>query len=200
MFGKAFRNSALSGGFSGSDQETVFTGTPGVWSFGRRWLILLLVMGYPLQGSSALGEEPDKQRLEYFQKQVRPLLVDYCFECHDKKNGPDNGGLVLETVEGMVAGGSRGRLFDPADPDGSLLLQAVQFEEDDLQMPPSGKMSEKQIQVIRKWLEDGAILPKPLKDRPLLPMMRGVTAMKFTLQRKRIVMGGPVDYDQELMP
>ena len=194
MFGKAFRDSAQSSGLQTFGQTIFLTVKRRAWSFGGPGLILILLqaMAFPMGGVLALGEEPDQQRLEYFEKHVRPLLVDHCFECHDKKNGPDNGSLVLETVEGIVAGGSRGRLFDPADPEGSLLLQAVQFEEDDLQMPPSGKMSEEQIKVIRKWLEDGAILPKPSKDRrPYLKMRRasawpldtGLQRLDFELPR-----------------
>ena len=128
------------------------------------FLLLILTTSCTfLQGSVVHADEPDKGQVEYFEKHVRPLFSDQCCECHDKENGPDNGGLVLDSVAGIIAGGSRGRLFDTTDPEGSLLIQAITFAEDDLQMPPAGKMSEKDINIILKWLRDGAIMPKPDK-------------------------------------
>ncbi|MCA9037045.1 MAG: hypothetical protein KDA91_18040, partial [Planctomycetaceae bacterium] len=134
-------------------------------------LTLLLTMTFRIDGRLVAAEDSSKQA-EFFEKKVRPLLAKRCYECHDEVTGHDNGGLVLETIEGIVTGGSRGPVIDSSDPESSLLLQAVTFDEDDLQMPPSGKMPAAEIEIITKWLKDGAILPKYRPQKPA-PDARG---------------------------
>ncbi|MCA9106231.1 MAG: hypothetical protein KDA83_12425, partial [Planctomycetales bacterium] len=70
---------------------------------------------------------------EHFERHVRPLLIERCFECHA---GPESqGGLQLDSLEGIRKGGDSGPALDRAAPDNSLLLRAVRHE-DGLEMPP----------------------------------------------------------------
>jgi mono/diheme cytochrome c family protein len=110
----------------------------------------------------------DPASLEFFESQVRPLFAKRCFECHSKEKGPENGGLILETVEGIAAGGSRGPLFSKDDAAGSLLLQSVNYTDVDLQMPPEGKLPSAELAILNRWIRDGAPLPayKPVTGQP----------------------------------
>ena len=75
-------------------------------------------------------------QLEFFEQRVRPLLVEHCYSCHAGKKR--QGGLSIEHRAGWQAGGDRGPAVVPGRPDESLLLQAVRYEDDFLQMPPGG--------------------------------------------------------------
>ncbi len=77
----------------------------------------------------------------FFESQVRPLLIERCYECHSHHK-PVKGGLTLDSRGGWEAGGDRGPAIVPGKPDESLLIQAVRYQDADLQMPPTGRLSE----------------------------------------------------------
>ncbi len=97
---------------------------------------------------------------------VRPLLAKHCYECHSRKDGPDNGELVLESIAGIAKGGSRGSLFHSDDPAASLLLKSVRYEDPELQMPPAGKLPAEDIAVLEAWIQAGAPLPDYKEEVP----------------------------------
>lgn len=96
------------------------------------------------------------EHLEFFERQVRPLLIEHCFSCHGK--GQKKGGLSLESRDAALAGGDSGAVAIPGKPAESLLAQAVEYGEA-IQMPPSGKLSPGQIAVFKKWIELGMPWP-----------------------------------------
>ncbi len=100
------------------------------------------------------------EHVEFFESQVRPLLAKRCYECHSSAKGSENGGLVLETVEGIAVGGTRGSMFAKDDPSASLLLQTIRYADVDLQMPPEGKLPDNEIAILEQWVRDGAALPE----------------------------------------
>lgn len=108
--------------------------------------------GVPVSGPSA----------EYFEREIRPLLQRRCVECHSTAAASENGDLDLETVEGIAAGGSRGVLFSDTGAEGraGLLLQAVEYADPDLQMPPSGRLPADEIGRLQQWVRSGARLPQ----------------------------------------
>jgi hypothetical protein len=97
---------------------------------------------------------------EFFEKQVRPLLVQHCFECHSAEKA--SGGLDLETRAGTLRGGDTGVAWVAGEPDASLLVQAVRYDKPDLQMPPKQALSAAEIAVFEKWIERGAPDPRAL--------------------------------------
>ncbi len=97
---------------------------------------------------------------EYFETHVRPILAKRCYECHSIEKGPDNGELVLESLAGVAAGGSRGLLFSKDTPSKSLLLISLSYADVDLQMPPEGKLPPDELNVIQQWVLNGANLPE----------------------------------------
>ncbi|MGE3408574.1 MAG: c-type cytochrome domain-containing protein [Pirellulales bacterium] len=96
-----------------------------------------------------------------FAKQVRPILAKSCLACH----GPDKdeGGLRLHRKAEALAGGDRGPAIVPGNSDDSRLIQFVTGENDEqLIMPPPGDfspLSETQIGLLRKWIDQGAKWP-----------------------------------------
>ena len=97
-------------------------------------------------------------QLEFFEQRARPLLVEHCYSCHAGKKR--QGGLSIEHRAGWQAGGDRGPAVVPGRPDESLLLQAVRYENDFLQMPPDGKLSDDEIAVLVSWVRMGAPDPR----------------------------------------
>jgi hypothetical protein len=102
--------------------------------------------------------EPNVAAVEFFEKEVRPLLVTHCYECHG--NGESDGGLGLDTRAGLIAGGDSGPAIVPGKPDSSRLIEAVRYSNLDLQMPPQGKLAAKDVAVLERWVASGAIDPR----------------------------------------
>ena len=66
-----------------------------------QWTLALFVI--PFVVVSVRAEPPDRAGVEFFEKQVRPLLVENCYECHsDAKKKPtanfDYAGPLTEAV------------------------------------------------------------------------------------------------------
>ncbi|HVX63550.1 MAG TPA: DUF1549 domain-containing protein, partial [Pirellulales bacterium] len=99
--------------------------------------------------------------LEFFETNVRPLLVEHCQKCHGAKK--QEAGLRLDSPQAALAGGDSGPAFVPGKPDESLLIAAVRYS-DDVQMPPSGKLKDKQIEALTHWVRLGA--PWPASPEP----------------------------------
>ena len=98
------------------------------------------------------------EELEFFEKQVRPLLVNHCYECH--ANREKNGGLLLDSREGLLKGGDTGPALVPGQPDKSLLIEAVRYKNHDLQMPPKKPLSEAEVGTLVEWVKRGAADPR----------------------------------------
>ena len=102
------------------------------------------------------NDKPSAAELEFFEKEIRPLLAANCGECH----GADEqwAGLRLDSRESMLNGGDSGAAIVPGDPEKSLLIAAVR-QTGDLQMPPDGKLADEQIAILEKWVALGAPWP-----------------------------------------
>jgi cytochrome c553 len=128
----------------------------------RRRSELLVFAACCLLGPAAptLRAQDKKQsaaEMEFFEKSVRPVLVANCFECH----GPDKtkGRLRLDSRDMMMHGGESGPAIVPGNPKGSLLIQAIHYQ-DEPKMPPKGKLSDAEIAVLTKWVQQGAVWPE----------------------------------------
>ena len=110
-------------------------------------------IGSPLLAADA----PSPEQLEFFEKQVRPLLVEHCSECHGAKKS--EAGLRLDTKRGFTKGSDTGPIVVTGNVDGSRLMQVLKHSPNDTQMPPKGKLSDEKIAVFKKWLELGSFWP-----------------------------------------
>ena len=96
---------------------------------------------------------------EFFEKRIRPLLVEKCFKCHSAQSEKLKGGLRLDSREAMLKGGDTGPAVAPGDPARSLLMKAVRYEHTELQMPPKAKLPAGEISDLAEWVKSGAPWP-----------------------------------------
>lgn len=93
---------------------------------------------------------------EFFEKRIRPILVEHCQKCHgDKKT---KGGLRLTDRDSAIKGGDTGAAILPGKPDDSLLIKAIDYT-GELKMPPEGKLSDSEIEKLKRWVMLGAPWP-----------------------------------------
>jgi hypothetical protein len=95
---------------------------------------------------------------DFFEARVRPLLVKRCLECHGAKK--QEGGLRLDSRDGWMRGGDRGTTIIAGQPEKSRLMQAVKYDDPDLQMPPTKKLTANEIAVLETWVKRGASDPR----------------------------------------
>ena len=110
-------------------------------------------------GTSLPGVAATAAGFEHFERKIRPLLAQHCFECHGEEK--QKGGLRLDSPAAIEAGGEIGPLFTAGSPDDSLLIRAVSYEDDDLKMPPKTRLSPDQVKLLRDWIASGAPMPAP---------------------------------------
>ncbi|MBA4107907.1 MAG: hypothetical protein C0485_19415, partial [Pirellula sp.] len=91
-----------------------------------------------------------------FSREVKPILARRCFACHGPESG--EGGLRLDGREHALAELDSGLLaIVPEDAEGSELIARVTAEDESLRMPPEGKpLSAHEVDVLRRWIDEGA--------------------------------------------
>ena len=100
----------------------------------------------------------DTKGLEFFENQIRPVLVKHCYECHSSQAKKVKGELLVDTKQGLLSGGETGAAVVPGKPEESLLLSAIKHA--DFEMPPQQKLPKKVINDFEKWISMGAPDPR----------------------------------------
>src|SRR5438105_2477739 len=129
-----------------------------------RMLILsmccLLAFSAQLPAASA-----DSVGIEFFERKVRPIFVENCYKCHSADAEKIKGGFLLDTREGLLKGGDTGPAIVPGDPEKSLLIKAVRYTDENLQMPPKNKkLAAEQIADLEAWVKMGAPDPRAVSQ------------------------------------
>jgi mono/diheme cytochrome c family protein len=122
------------------------------------WIAAWIVGGMALPAWSAEGAAGEAET-EFFERKIRPLLVQHCYACHGR--GQHKGGLSLDSRQAMLAGGDSGTAVALGKPDESLLVEAIGYA-GDVQMPPAGKLADEEIAALTRWIALGA----PWPDEP----------------------------------
>lgn len=113
-------------------------------------------LGAPIDAAA-----PDTANIEFFEKKIRPVLVEHCYKCHSHDAEKVKGGLLLDTRDGLLKGGDSGPAIVPGDPEKSLLIKAVRYTDENLQMPPKNKkLAPEQIAHLETWVKTGAADPR----------------------------------------
>ena len=122
----------------------------------RCWPVLacMCLVSPLLQADDRLSEE----QVAFFEKRIRPVLADHCYECHSERAEKLKGGLRLDLRETLRRGGDSGPAIVPGQTDKSLLIAAVRYES--LEMPPQGRLPERVIADLVRWVEMGAPDPR----------------------------------------
>ena len=91
--------------------------------------------------------------VDFFEKRIRPLLAEQCFECHSAQSKKVKGGLLLDSREAILQGGDSGPALVAGDPDKSRLVVAARHTDKELRMPPKRKLSDAQIADLEAWVK-----------------------------------------------
>ncbi|HZF00215.1 MAG TPA: PSD1 and planctomycete cytochrome C domain-containing protein [Planctomycetota bacterium] len=119
---------------------------------------IALILG--LAGPVRSQDDSDRDRLDFFEKRIRPVLVDKCYSCHSPQAEKVKGNFLLDTQEGLVKGGDGGPSITPGDPDKSLLIKALRWTDDDMKMPPKKRLPVDVVADFETWVRKGAVDPR----------------------------------------
>ena len=123
-----------------------------------RLVPVLAVLAAPLAPSRtpAADAKLTPAAVQFFETQVRPLLATHCHKCH----GPhkQRGNLRLDSRKAILEGGDSGAALVPGKPTASLLIEAVNYGR--LKMPPSKRLSSKEVATLTQWVRMGAPWPE----------------------------------------
>lgn len=116
--------------------------------------------------STALADEPaaSPEQLDFFERKIRPVLIEHCYECHAADSKIIQGGLRVDHRAGLFKGGDSGSAIDLEEPKESSLIKALRYE--DVEMPPKGKLSDSIIADFETWIAMGAPDPRVADELP----------------------------------
>lgn len=97
------------------------------------------------------------EQAAFFETKIRPVLFENCLKCHGEKKQAAE--LRLDSRAWMLKGNDSGPAIVPGDPDKSLLIKAIRYTDEPLQMPPSKKLPAPQIADLEAWVKMGAPWP-----------------------------------------
>ena len=103
---------------------------------------------------------PTNRAERLFALKVQPLLKDKCLGCHGGDSDDIKGEFSVLSREALLRGGeSEEAAIVPGKPDEGTLVSAIQWES--LEMPPkeNDRLTEQQIEMVRKWIKQGAPWP-----------------------------------------
>ncbi len=125
----------------------------------NRFLAALPFCLLPALGDGSLDSLAPGQRL--FLTEVWPTIQSRCLPCHGADPGKIKAGLDLTHGQGAIEGGDSGPALVPGSPEASLLLKAVSWEDENLQMPPkeNDRLSEESVERFARWIREGAPWP-----------------------------------------
>jgi hypothetical protein len=127
------------------------------------WLYLGLMI-LLFHGANRSYAQSGGAGIECFEKKIRPVLVEHCYQCHSalaENNKKLKAGLLLDTRAGLMKGGDSGPAVVPGKVQESLLLKALRYT-DETRMPPKGKLPDAVIADFETWVKMGA--PDPRVD------------------------------------
>ena len=122
--------------------------------------------------------EFSSEQLNFFEKKIRPVLVDKCHKCHSASSKKLKADLYVDSLEGLLKGGDSGPALVPGDPEKSLLIEVIRYEDTDMEMPPKSKLPDAVIKDFETWVENGAAWPKEVART-------ATNAESFDLQKRK---------------
>ncbi len=128
--------------------------------FQRVSACVMLVLFVRLSLAAVPATKPSAEGIEYFEKNIRPVLVERCYRCHSKDAEKVKGGLLLDSREGLTKGGDNGVVLVPGDPEKSKLIIAIRYHDEEIRMPPKEPLADQQIAHFVEWVKMGAPDPR----------------------------------------
>lgn len=121
-------------------------------------LACLLIVCPPTRFAAA-QENTNAAGEAFFEKNIRPIFAQRCLSCHSEKSGKREGGLVVDSRDGLLKGGDQGPTIVPGDVEHSLLISAIRHTDPNLMMPPTERLNDGDIALIENWIRMGAPFP-----------------------------------------
>lgn len=144
------------------------------------WFWLGIIGGFIVAGTpAAFGQGNDSAEsaarwsaadLKFFESKIRPVLIDKCYRCHSDSAKSLGGGLRVDSRDGLLRGGDSGPAVEPGEPDDSLLIEALRYEDPNYAMPPKNAGGPLPAEVVRdfeEWIRRG--LPDPRSEESVGP-------------------------------
>src|SRR6185369_2448036 len=129
-------------------------------------------------------ETPKEAPRVSFNRDIRPILSQYCFACHGPDRLKAESDLRLDTREGALAA------IVPGKPAESELIRRLTTSKASQKMPPrkTGKtLDARQVALLRTWIEQGAPWESPwaltTPKKPALPAVRNAAWVRRPLDR-----------------
>jgi hypothetical protein len=108
-------------------------------------------------GAPVLAQDKTAGSEAFFETKIRPVLAAKCFRCHGAQKVTN--GLRVDSREALVKGGKHGAGIVAGDPQGSLLIRAIRYQ-DERKMPPNERLSADVVADLEHWIAQGAIWPE----------------------------------------
>ncbi len=141
---------------------------------------LLLLLSLPARSQ----DDADREKLDFFEKRIRPVLVDKCYSCHSAGAEKIKGNLVVDTREGLLKGGDTGPSLLPGNPGKSLLIKAMKWADDEFKMPPKKRLPKEVVADFETWIRAGAYDPRisnaPISKKPAINVEEARHTWPFT--------------------
>ncbi len=119
----------------------------------------LLVQAADIAADRHAGIPADQ--LAFFEKNIRPVLIEHCHKCHAADSDKIRGGLTLDSRKSALLGGESGHPgITPGKPEESTIYMAMTWKDEDMQMPPKKQLPADVVANFKKWIEMGAPDPR----------------------------------------
>ena len=131
---------------------------------GRLFLCLWALTALASVAAAAEPAKFDASQVEFFEKKIRPVLAERCYQCHSEAARTKKklrGGLLLDSKAAVLKGGESGPALVPGKANDILLLKALRYNGDP-RMPPKGKLPDGVIADFESWINQGAPDPRTI--------------------------------------
>ena len=119
---------------------------------------LQILLGGSLAVAASAADRFPAEQIEFFEKQIRPVLAENCYNCHGGHRHEN--GLRVDLRSALLRGSDYGKVVEPGNPGASKLIQAIRHAPGVEAMPKKGdKLKPEQIAALEKWVQMG--LPWP---------------------------------------
>jgi len=128
------------------------------YSFSAKCVALLGVACVGMFGAASKTEAAEPEKVQ-FNRDIRPILSDNCYACHGPDAKKRQAELRFDTRPGMFADLDGHFAVVPGKPSESSMLERLTASDPDEKMPPADsglKITQKQVQLIKRWIEQGA--------------------------------------------
>ncbi|MBL8866998.1 MAG: DUF1549 domain-containing protein, partial [Planctomycetia bacterium] len=123
-----------------------------------RFIALLVLLALPLVASA----DGDPNAIS-FEKHVLPILKESCHKCHDAKKGTAD--FRIDVRSRAKQGGESKKVgIVPGKAAESELYRRIASTDEDTVMPPKKPLAKEKIEIIRKWIDAGAVWPDSLAN------------------------------------